>query len=124
MQKHPARSTLLPPTQAVCCILTAFCEKRTRRFARSISPVSWRKQAQLQQPPLATRKNPNASRATGCASIFEVLPEYRLRRVEAAIDDAHNHVSICVRRFGQRSIAAFPLQRSGIRIDEGEKTAR
>ena len=55
-------------------------------------------------------KGPNASRAVVCALILQILPENRLRRIEAAIDDAHNQVSICVRRLWKRCVAAFPLQ--------------
>src|SRR5882757_7347424 len=98
MQKHPARSTSLPPTRVACCTLTAFCGNKAQKFARFISPVSWRKQALPRQPSLATRKSPNANPAAVCGSIFEVLAEYRLRRVEAAIDDAYDHVTICVCR--------------------------
>ncbi len=57
------------------------------------------------------------------ASIFQVLPEDRLHGIEAAVDDAPQQLLVRLRRLGQGGIAAFALQATVDRIDQGEIAA-
>src|ERR1700722_10089537 len=57
-------------------------------------------------------------------SVFQILPEHRLRRIDAPIDHAHEQISKRVRSLSQRSVSALALQRAAIGVDESEITAR